>query len=87
MREQSLNGKNNDKNISCSPLATKKDRIHEQRKQKIHFKEWRDQETPPQSIQKYDIGNKEKNAFCPRIEQEYSKKATRKCVTYVVFYG
>lgn len=67
MREQSLNGKNNAKNISCSPLATKKDRMHEKRKQKIHIKEWRGQETPAQSIQKEDAGSREKIAFCLKI--------------------
>lgn len=67
MREQSLNGKNNDENISCSPLATKKDRMCEKRKQKIHFKEWRGQETPLQSIQKENAGSREKIAFCLKI--------------------
>lgn len=81
MREQSLNGKNNDKNIGCSPLATTKDRIHEQRKQKIHFKEWRGQEIPAQSIPKDYIGSIEEIAFCPRIRQEYSKEDTGRCLS------
>lgn len=40
---KSLNGKNNDKNISYSPLATEDGRICEQRKMKIHYKEQRHQ--------------------------------------------
>lgn len=67
IREQSLNGKNNDKNISFSPLATKEDRIHEQRKMKIHYKERRCQETPAWCIERANIGSTQKLFFYPKI--------------------
>lgn len=67
MREKSLNGKNNDKNISYSPLATEDGRICEQRKIKIHYKEQRHQEASAQCIERDNKGNTQKMFCCPKI--------------------
>lgn len=38
------------------------------------------QETPAQSVQKDDIGSREKIAFCSKIWQEYFREDTKRCL-------